>query len=425
MTRRRDAPRPPPAGGRVPGPLPRTARAAGRCPPPANRLPGFRRRRGRRSPCWLLCSRTRAPSAASSREAWCWRRYTVRSATRRACGSSHTSGAGPSAWPQISSIREQIAAIWPRTRWAWTAPAAPVSTAAAAAASTSAPAASRRSASPSQAKASWSGVREVAAARSVRKSPTAPPNQQAATPIPPQANPGRCRYQSVPPAGVATACWKDTGPLGTPARPRLIHSAGSTVTAGCVRSTANARRPPSTCAVTTAWSSSAAKEHHGLVPDKSQAPPSLLGLASNRVPDDSAAKTPHVVPAVRCTPACARMAAASRCGSTARAAVRSSAASAARNSHRARVLPVPGTGVGSGAARRIGSRRSGSPAHREASANKGPAAPHSSWSCCRTLKALLGFTACGRVTWSSWPRPFPFSRRRWPVRRHCSPDVRA
>ena len=59
-----------------------------------------------------------------------------------------------------------------------------------------------------------------------RATPTAPPNQTAATPIPPHAKPGRSRYHPGRPTGVAGASSKSTAGARTSASPRDAQAPG-------------------------------------------------------------------------------------------------------------------------------------------------------------------------------------------------------
>jgi hypothetical protein len=62
-----------------------------------------------------------------------------------------------------------------------------------------------------------------APAKSDRPRPTAPPYQQAATPMPPQQYPERSTSQPASPTRCAGTASKRTGPLGISARPRACH----------------------------------------------------------------------------------------------------------------------------------------------------------------------------------------------------------
>src|SRR6478609_2520760 len=117
-------------------------------------------------------------------------------------------------------------------------------------------------------RAIWSGSRPPRTSR--RATPTAPPYQIAATPIAPQANPGRSRYQPVGPTGAASASSKVTGPLVTSERPRANQAVGSTATpfAGPSGTAYNRRVVLPSQAVTSACERVPASEHHGLVPDR-------------------------------------------------------------------------------------------------------------------------------------------------------------
>ena len=103
-----------------------------------------------------------SPRAATSRSAWSWRTYTVRSATRAACAASRVSGAGPRACPTIRSTSSAAAATVERVRRASSSPARPVarpaSTSAAAASSARRAVRSARSTAPRWWWASWSGT---------------------------------------------------------------------------------------------------------------------------------------------------------------------------------------------------------------------------------------------------------------------------
>ena len=133
------------------------------------------------------------------------------------------------------------------------------------------------------------------ASRMVLASPTAPPYQQAATPMPPHAKPGRRRYQPSGPTGTAATSTRSIGPDGTSANPRATHPASLVVhtggRAGRWRTAGGHRR--AVCAVIRAWLNRPASEHHGLVPVSSHRSP--FGTASTRTPGPSAANTPQVL----------------------------------------------------------------------------------------------------------------------------------
>ena len=85
--------------------------------------------------------------------------------------------------------------------------------------------------------------------------------------MPPQAKPGRVRYQPSSPTGTAGAAAIATGTLVTALSPRACHGWSVTVTSGPASRTAKSRRVSGPVqAVTRAWVSSPAREHHGLVP---------------------------------------------------------------------------------------------------------------------------------------------------------------
>ncbi len=167
-----------------------------------------------------------------------------------------------------------------------------------AAASARASSASARSitVAPSAACSSSDSGWAAASERRTRPSPTAPPHQHAATPMPPHANPGRRRYQPGAPTSRAVTPSKSTGPLGTSGMPRATQASSCAVTPSCRRSTATRTRSSPACAVTRACDSVEAREHHGFVPVRS-AVPSSCTVASRRRPGPSAAKTPQVEPA--------------------------------------------------------------------------------------------------------------------------------
>ena len=175
-------------------------------------------------------------------------------------------GPGPRAAWQISNMQLPNWAICPRNRCALIQPQVWASTRAAAISRLCRAAASSLSASPSHARANWSGDLRCAFRCKVRYRPTAPPNQQAATPIPPHAKPARRRYQSVPPTSTAGTRSRCTGALSICARPMLAHFPFSGCTPGMRKFTAKACHPSGTWAVMMAWSTSPAKEHHALVP---------------------------------------------------------------------------------------------------------------------------------------------------------------
>src|SRR6478609_3350760 len=138
-------------------------------------------------------------------------------------------------------------------------------------------------------KATWSGGRERAASHSAPATAAAPPNQTAATPIPPQANPGRSKYQPGSPTGSAGTSSKVTVLVVMSRSPRGTHAPASTATPG--RPSATANKPggePSTEAVTSACETRSASEHQGFVPDSCQ-PPSARCLAARLVPGGPAA----------------------------------------------------------------------------------------------------------------------------------------
>ena len=108
---------------------------------------------------------------------------------------------------------------------------------------------------------------EPAASKTVRAIATAPPNQQAATPIPPQAKPGAgevpVRSADGAPRHVEQAI-RTARDLGQP--DATCHARGATLIPGAERSTSNRPRPPSgRCAVISARSTRSAREHHGFV----------------------------------------------------------------------------------------------------------------------------------------------------------------
>ena len=215
--------------------------------------------------------------------------------------------------------------------------------------------------------------RRVAAAAIAVRSPSAPPYQQAATPMPPQAKPGRDRYQPCPPTGSAAVPENRTATLVTVRRPRATQpSGGSTVTVGSRRLTRYSCRPSGPCAVTSALSSSPASEHHGLTPVSVTGPPRPPGPsgppeAVSRCGAASAANTPQV-PSGGGAPASARIASASECASSTR-----------RRSGSARTpRPAPPTG------RRSARRRAAAAACRTAGPDPGrsrrPHRPPGCWS---------------------------------------------
>src|SRR5690242_14886506 len=188
--------------------------------------------------------------------------------------------------------------------------------------------------------------RRAATAAIAVRSPSAPPYQQAATPMPPQANPGRDRYQPGAPTGSAAVPENRTATLVTVRSPRATQPAGgSTVTVGPRRLTRYSCRPSGPCAVTSALSSSPASEHHGLTPVSVTGPPRPPGPAEavSRCGAASAANTPHV-PSGGGAPASARIASASLCASSTRPTVRFCSDTAASTAHRAAVCPLPGGG---------------------------------------------------------------------------------
>ncbi len=77
------------------------------------------------------------------------------------------------------------------------------------------------------ASAIWSGSRVRAWASSARATPIAPPNQQAATPMPPQLKPDLVRYQPVSPTAAAGTSSRWIGPLVTSLSPRANQAPGS------------------------------------------------------------------------------------------------------------------------------------------------------------------------------------------------------
>ena len=100
--------------------------------------------------------------------------------------------------------------------------------------------------------------------------------------MPPQANPGRSRYQPGSPTAVAGTSVKVTVLVVTSRRPRGAHAPGSTSTPPLRRSTANSPGGrPSTAAVTRACETRSASEHQGLTPDSRQVP-SARGVAARR-----------------------------------------------------------------------------------------------------------------------------------------------
>ena len=113
----------------------------------------------------------------------------------------------------------------------------------------------------------WSGSLMLNASRMVLARPTAPPYQHAATPMPPQAKPGRRRYQPSGPPESAGQSVRSIGPDGTSASPLATHPSSVACTPAPRRSMANNRRVPlPVWAVISAWLSRAASEHQGLVP---------------------------------------------------------------------------------------------------------------------------------------------------------------
>ena len=274
------------------------------------------------------------------------------------------------------------------------------------------------SVSPRWASAIWSGSRPLSAAAASaelksRATATAPPNQQAATPMPPQAKPGRWKYHPGPPTGTALTPSKCTVPLGISRRPRLVHCGVSQETPGACRLTAKAALPPDSvpgvvpavvpavdpalppppraiCAVTTAPSSWAASEHQGLEPFRTYAP-APSATASSRSPGPSAANTPQAASAAlrhRWAPAWDRMATASRCGSSTRPAATSTAVTDASSSHSRAVLPSPGRGAVRPMSRARASSAGTSPAASRTEPSNGAMAP--SWSGVELIR-----TACG------------------------------
>src|SRR5690242_11998920 len=188
--------------------------------------------------------------------------------------------------------------------------------------------------------------RRAATAAIAVRSPSAPPYQQAATPMPPQANPGRDRYQPGAPTGSAAVPENRTATLVTVRSPRATQPAGgSTVTVGPRRLTRYSCLPSGPCAVTRALSSRPASEHHGLTPVSVTGPPGPPGPAEavSRCGAASAANTPHV-PSGGGAPASARIASASECASSTRPAVRFCSDTAASTAHRPAVCPPPGWG---------------------------------------------------------------------------------
>ena len=165
--------------------------------------------------------------------------------------------------------------------------------------------------------------------------------------MPPQANPGRVRYQPGAPTGCAGVPLKRTATLVTVRSPLATQpSGGSTVTVGSRKLTWYSCRPSEPCAVTSALSSCPASEHHGLTPASTAPSPRPTGSASSwdavsRWGAASAANTPQV-PSGAGAPASARIASASLCASSTRATVRFRSATAARTAHRRAVCPPPG-----------------------------------------------------------------------------------
>ena len=194
-----------------------------------------------------------------------------------------------------------------------------------------------------------------------RATPTAPPHQIAATPMPPQAKPERSRYQPGGPTGWAADAVKVTGPLGTRGSPRATHAPSSTATPLAA---------PSRTAYSLRVVVIAPRRHEGAVERAGERAPRLAtGRASwcrtvsvdvDRLrgapralggEDATGARQRHRQHARRrprrrwpAARASARMASASRCGSTARATVRSTEPSTASEVQSRHVLPDPGSG---------------------------------------------------------------------------------
>lgn len=93
--------------------------------------------------------------------------------------------------------------------------------------------------------------------------PRAPPSQQAATPMPPCANPGLRTYASTPPTGTAGTPVNRTSGVSLPAMPIACQVPGTGAYPGTSVERANSRRPSSVSAVTSACVQLWAPEQYG------------------------------------------------------------------------------------------------------------------------------------------------------------------
>ncbi len=421
-------------GRRRPG----SRRRGGRRPRPAGRrrrqvdlrqgvlgqraVPGRRRacpprRGGRRSPRGLRGIRAagrrgrpgRARRATGARRAR-GRRRGVRGPRRWPAGRDRARAPPGSAPPRPSRPRPGAPAG--RTGPPSTPSSRPASMAAAASTSAQRAACSRASTAPRCMRATWSGSRPPVAAASIRRAtPTAPPYQTAATPRPPQAKPGRSRYQPASPTTPAGTASRSSGPESTSARPRATQVPATAATPGWCRSTSKSRRSSPTQALMRARSRWPASEHQCLRPESVHAVPPWVPCSG--VPGPSAAYTPQA-PGAGSMPAWPRIARASRCGSSTRATVRSVAPSVASADQRWDVEPAAGSGSvtptseastiaagTSAAAARARSARDAS-ASRRSSGRSVSSTGRAGWSGRRGSAAmsLLGWRTGG---WS-WPR---------------------
>ena len=190
----------------------------------------------------------------------------------------------------------------------------------------------------------------------VRAMPSRPPNQQAATPIPPQAKPGRSRYQLSAPTGTAAAASNTIGvdttcgeaasdpgsALGADLRSAQIDSEKSPAVLGVrgdqgMAEAAGQRTP---------WFG-AGQRPTVVVRGRHRVHPHTGALGREHPPGRAVSRrrgSPGVGSS-RPRPASARMASASRCASATRPAVRSAAEISVSNRQRRGVPPEPGCGT--------------------------------------------------------------------------------
>ena len=181
------------------------------------------------------------------------------------------------------------------------------------------------------------------AAHHAPRDATAPPNQTAATPMPPHAKPGRSRYHPGAPTASRRPRRTRRGPESTSVSPRATHVPATAVTPGSSQVDGEQlRAPPPT-----------RRADQGVVEHAGRASTTACARRGRYRRPSSSPAAARPAPRRRTRPTCGRPAGprppargcrASRCGSSTRATVRSAAATLARADHRNAVLPLPGCG---------------------------------------------------------------------------------